>query len=145
MVYQAQGDTVNAAQGAQVNDVIAFTDGKRIGNVATGRTQHRPQLFAGRVAALFEKILAKARLGVERIIYRAHQYQHADALTALDPAALDKLIDGPAQGMAVNLKPGRQLLLGGQIVAAAVMMAKLLLQFGGNFLISRGVTGRMSG
>jgi hypothetical protein len=56
------------------------------------------------VAALFEQILAKARLGVERIIDRAHQHQHADALTALDPAAFDQLIDGPAQGVAVNFK-----------------------------------------
>ncbi|GJK45806.1 hypothetical protein TUM17569_25410 [Klebsiella oxytoca] len=97
------------------------------------------------MAALFEKILAKAGLGVERIIDRAHQNQHADALAALDPAAFDELIDGPAQGMAVNFKAGRQLLLGGKIVAAAVVVAKLLLKFGGNFLISCRVTGRMSG
>ena len=34
VVYQAQRDAVNAAQGAQVDDVIAFINDKGFGNVA---------------------------------------------------------------------------------------------------------------
>lgn len=42
--------------------------------------------------------------------------------------------------MAVNVKARRQLLFGGQIVAAAIVVAQLLLKSGGDFLIARGIT-----
>ncbi len=32
---------------------------------------------------LVEQVLTKARTGIERVVERAHQHQHADALTAL--------------------------------------------------------------
>ncbi len=87
----------------------------------------------------------KRASGVKRVVDGAHQHQHTHALTALNPAALNQLVDSPAQGVAVNVEACRQLLLGGQIVAAAIVMAQLLLKSGGDFLIARGVTGRMSG
>ena len=91
--------------------------------MAAGRAQYRQQLFAGRVAALIEQILAEARLGIERIVDWAHQHQHANPLTALDPAAFNQLIDRPAQGMAVDFKARGQLLFSRKVVAAAIVMA----------------------
>ena len=96
VVNQTQRHAVNPAQGAQMNDGFAFGDAKGFGNVAAGRAQHRQQFLAGRVAALFQQILAKTRLGVERVVDGAHQYQYADALAALDPSAFHQLIDGAA-------------------------------------------------
>ena len=145
MVDQAQGDAIDPAQGAQVDDVLALIDAKGLGNMRAGGAQHRQQLFAGGIAALFQQVLAEPRLSIKRVIDRPHQHQHADALTALDPAAFNQLVDSPAQGMAVNVKARRQLLFGGQIVAAAIVVAQLLLKSGGDFLIARGITGRMSG
>ena len=145
MVDQAQGDAIDPAQGTQVDHVLALIDAKGFGDMGAGRAQHRQQLFAGGIAALFQQVLAEARLGVKRVVDGAHQHQHTHALTALNPAALNQLVDSPAQGVAVNVEACRQLLLGGQIVAAAIVMAQLLLKSGGDFLIARGVTGRMSG
>ena len=145
MVNQAQGDAIDPAQGAQMNDVLALANTKGFGNVRAGGAQYRQQFFAGGIAALFQQVLAETRLGVERVIDRPHQHQHAHALTALYPAALNQLVDRPAQGVAVNVEARRQLLLGGQIVAAAIVVAQLLLKSGGDFLIARGITGRMSG
>ncbi len=78
VVDQAQRDAVDAAQGPEMNDVVAFINAKGFGDVAAGRAQYRQQLFAGRVAALIEQILAEARLGIERIVDWAHQHQHAN-------------------------------------------------------------------
>ncbi len=56
------------------------------------------------MAALIQQVLAKTRLGVERVIERAHQHQYADALTALYPAFFHQLVDGAAQGVAIYLE-----------------------------------------
>ena len=64
MVYLAYRHAVNATQGTQVNDIVALLNAQRVRHVAGGRTQYREQLFAGRVAALIQQVLAKARLGV---------------------------------------------------------------------------------
>ena len=126
-----------------MDNVLALGYPQRVSDVTGGRAQHRQQFFAGGMAALIQQVLAKTRLGVERVIERAHQHQHADALTALYPAFFHQLVDGAAQGVAVHLKARRQLLLGGKIVAAAVVLTKLLLKFCGYLLIACWVAGRM--
>ena len=65
--------------------------------------------------ALVQQILTKARLGIKRVIERAHQHQHADALTTLNPTAFNQLVNGAAQGVAVYLVARGKLMLGGQI------------------------------
>ena len=74
------------------------------------------------MAALVQQILTKARLGIKRVIERAHQHQHADALTTLNPTAFNQLVNGAAQGVAVYLEARGKLMLGGQIVTAAIML-----------------------
>jgi Trk K+ transport system NAD-binding subunit len=49
------------------------------------------------MAALVQQVLTKARLGIKRVIERAHQHQHAHALTALNPTAFDQLVNGAAR------------------------------------------------
>lgn len=71
---------------------------------------------------LVQQILTKARTGIKRVIKRAHQYQHADALTTLNPTAFNQLVNGAAQGVAVYLEARGKLMLGGQIVTAAIML-----------------------
>ncbi len=114
MVDQAQGDAIDPAQGTQVDHALALIDAKGLGDMGAGGAQHRQQLFAGGIAALFQQVLAEARLGVKRVVDGAHQHQHTHALTALNPAALNQLVDSPAQGVAVNVEARRQLLLGGR-------------------------------
>ncbi|MNS52029.1 hypothetical protein D3C72_847310 [compost metagenome] len=97
------------------------------------------------MAALIEQVLAETRLGVQRIVEGAHQHQYANALAALDPAAFHQLVNGAAQGVAVDFVAVGELLFGGQIVAAAVVGAQLDFEPGGDLLPARGVTGRMSG
>ncbi len=126
-----------------MDNVLALGNPQCVSDVTGGRAQHRQQFFAGGMAALVQQVLAKTRLGVERVIERAHQHQYADALTALYPAFFHQLVDGAAQGVAVHLKARRQLLLGGKIVAAAVVLTKLLLKFCGYLLIACWVAGRM--
>ena len=76
MVNQAQGDAIDPAQGTQVDHVLALIDAKGLGDMGAGGAQHRQQLFAGGIAALFQQVLAEARLGVKRVVDRAHQHQH---------------------------------------------------------------------
>lgn len=71
---------------------------------------------------LVQQILTKARTGIKRVIERAHQHQHADALTTLNPTAFNQLVNGAAQGVAVYLVARGKLMLGGQIVTAAIML-----------------------
>jgi len=97
------------------------------------------------VAALIQQVLAKARLGVKRVVERAHQHQHAHALTALDPAALDQLVNGAAQGVSVHFIAVSKLLLGREVVSAAVVRAQLHFELCRDLLPAGGVTGRMSG
>lgn len=94
---------------------------------------------------LVEQVLTKARLGIERVVERAHQHQHADALTALYPSALNQLIDGAAQGVAVHFIAVCKLLFGWQVVSAAIMGAQLHFELCCNLLPAGRVTGRMSG
>ncbi len=61
VVDQAQGDAIDPAQGAQVDDVLALIDAKGLGNMRAGGAQHRQQLFAGGIAALFQQVLAEPR------------------------------------------------------------------------------------
>ncbi len=126
-----------------MDDVLPLGNPQCVSDVAGRGAQYRKQFFAGGMATLVQQVLAKTRLGVERVIERAHQYQYADALTALYPAFFHQLIDGAAQGVAVHLKARRQLLLGGKIVAAAIVLTKLLLKFCGYLLIACWVAGRM--
>lgn len=65
--------------------------------------------------------------GHKRVIEWAHQHQYADALATLDPTTLNQLVNSAAQGVAVYLVARGKLMLGGQIVTAAIMMTKLLL------------------
>ena len=88
------------------------------------------------MAALVQQVLAKTRLGVERVIERAHQHQYADALTALYPAFFTSWSMARRRVWRFTVKARRQLLLGGKIVAAAVVLTKLLLKFCGYLLIS---------
>lgn len=136
---------VHPAQRAQVNDVVALLNPQRVRHVAGGRAQDRQQLFAGGVAALIEKVLAKTRLGIKRVVKRTHQHQHADALTTLDPAALHQLIDGTTQGVTIHFVAVGKLLLGRQVVPAAIVRAQLHFELCRNLLPAGGVTGRMSG
>ena len=145
MVNQAQGDAIDPAQGTQVDHVLALIDAKGLGDMGAGGAQHRQQLFAGGMAALIQQVLTKARLGIERIVERAHQHQHAHALTALYPAALDQLVNGATQGVAVHFIAVGKLLLGGQVVPAAVVRAQLHFELCRNLLPAGGITGRMSG
>ncbi len=128
-----------------MNDVVALLNTQRIGDMARRRAQHGEQFFTGGMAALIEQVLAKARLGIKRVVERTHQHQHADALTALHPSALNQLIDGAAQGVAVHFIAVCKLLFGWQVVSAAVMSAQLHFEFCCNLLPAGRVTGRMSG
>ncbi|MNE42884.1 hypothetical protein D3C80_1370340 [compost metagenome] len=96
------------------------------------------------MASLLEQVLAEAGIGMQRIVIRAHQHQYADAVPALQPAAIHQLIHCAAQGMTIDLIAIRQLLLGRQIVATAVLGAQLLLQLRGDLLVTGGEAGRMS-
>ena len=125
-----------------MDNVVALFHAQRTGDVVAGRTQHRQQPFTGRVAALFQQILAEARLGMQRIVIGPHQHQDADAVAALEQAFLHQLIHRPTQRVAVHRIVIGELLLGGQIVTAAITLFQRLLQLGGNGLID---SGRMSG
>ena len=145
MVDLTNRHAVHPAQRAQVYHVVALLNPQRVRHVAGGRAQYREQLFAGGMATLIEQVLAKTRLSVERVVERAHQHQHADALTALDPAALNQLVNGASQGVAVHFVPVGKLLFGRQVVAAAVVRAQLHFELCRNLLPAGRVTGRMSG
>ena len=96
------------------------------------------------MAALLEQVLAEAGVGVQRVVVRPHQHQNADAVAALQPAALYQLIHRAAQRVAIDLVTLGQLLFRRQVVAAAVLRAQLLFQLCGDLLIAGGVSGRMS-
>ncbi|MNL80750.1 hypothetical protein D3C87_2076760 [compost metagenome] len=81
---------------------------------------------------------------MQRVVVGAHQHQNADPVPALQPTALHQLIDCTTQGMAIDLIAFRQLLLGRQVVATAVLGAQLLFQLRGDLLVAGGKTGRMS-
>ena len=104
MVDQAQGDAIDPAQGTQVDHVLALIDAKGVRDMGAGRGAAPTAAFRWWDRCLVPAGLAEARLGVKRVVEGAHQHQHAHALTALNPAALNQLVDSPAQGVAVNVE-----------------------------------------
>lgn len=69
-----------------------------------------------------QQVLTKACTGIKRVIERAHQHQYADSTATLNPTAFNQLVNGAAQGVAVYLEARGKLMLGGQIVTAAIML-----------------------
>ncbi len=80
--------------------------------------------------------IAVGTVGLQRIDQRASQHLGALALAAQQAAFLYQLVDGAAQGVAVDREAARQLHLAGEEVADAVV-AQLAAQHLGQFEVER--------
>ncbi len=54
-----------------MDNVLALGNPQRVSDVTGRGAQYRQQFFAGGMATLVQQVLAKTRLGVERVIERA--------------------------------------------------------------------------
>ena len=133
---QADRLAVEQAQGAQLDKRGAF-----------GQLQVARFLGAGAELATCEQArlgtqaeggqrFAVGAVGLQRIHQRALQHLGALALAAQQAAFLDQLVDGTAQGVAVDREAARQLHLAGEEVADAVV-AQLATQHLGQFEVER--------